>query len=112
VLQNLDVHTARIIVIVTALTGYKDTKKSEPPSDSDFFFNIEREYEAYSEVAELHACCTGYPLIDAGTDAEEYDAGSTDGQRSIDGPTVTEGGQRMLLLLDVHCLDNEQIVVE
>jgi len=39
-------------------------------------------------------------------------AGGADGERPVDGGAIAEGGQGVLLLGDVHGLDDEQVVVE
>ena len=52
------------------------------------------------------------PLVDAGADAEEEDAGGADGERPVDGGAIAESGQWVVLLGDVHGLDDEEVVVK
>ena len=52
------------------------------------------------------------PLVDARADAEEGDACRADGEGKAGVAIRLEGGQRSLCLIDIHSLDDEQVVVE
>lgn len=52
------------------------------------------------------------PVVDARADAEEGNACGTDGQSELGVSIALEGRQRSVSLLDVHGLDDEQVVVE
>ena len=52
------------------------------------------------------------PVVDAGDDAEEDDACRAKGHSHLGAVVTTERRQRAVGLLDVHGLDDEQVVVE
>ena len=51
-------------------------------------------------------------VVDAADEAEQDDAGGADGQSCASATVALEGGNGIVVGLDVHGLDNHQIIVE
>ena len=62
-------------------------------------------------VEQLHGGC-GNPVVDARKDTEGGDAEGAEGEGQLGVGVALERGQRLGSLLDVHGLDDEQVVVE
>ena len=56
--------------------------------------------------------CRCNPLVEAAADTEEHDAYGAKGYGHLAAAIALECGQRIVVGLDVHCLDDEQVVVE
>ena len=59
----------------------------------------------------LHGC-VGNPVVETGNNTEEDDARGTQGKGQLGVVVALERGQRRGSLLDVHGLDDEQVVEE